>query len=138
MLDILLVAVGGCLGAQARYGLSNWSVKRWGTAFPYGTLIINLSGSFVLGLFGALAARAHPERPGLSLAGGGRVLWRLHDLLDLLLRNPVPAARRPVASRPAGELARQLRSGAGRRRRWPLARLSQPVKIPSIYCNRKS
>ena len=52
------MGVGGCLGAQARFGLSNWAAKRWGTTFPYGTLIINVSGSLLLGLFMALAGQA--------------------------------------------------------------------------------
>lgn len=58
MLDILLVGAGGFLGAQARYGLSNFASRKWGTAFPYGTIIINLSGSFLLGLFLGLVGRA--------------------------------------------------------------------------------
>src|SRR5689334_14390132 len=58
MLDILLVGAGGFLGAQARYGLSNYAARKFGTAFPYGTIIINLSGSFLLGLFLGLARRA--------------------------------------------------------------------------------
>lgn len=58
MWDILLVGAGGCLGAQARYGLSNFVSQKVGTAFPYGTYLINLSGSFILGLFLGLASRA--------------------------------------------------------------------------------
>ena len=58
MLDILLVGVGGFLGAQARYGLSNFASRKFGTAFPYGTIIINLSGSLLLGLFLGLVDRA--------------------------------------------------------------------------------
>lgn len=52
----LLVGLGGFLGAIARYALGNWAAQKWGASFPYGTLIINLSGSFVLGLFLAVAA----------------------------------------------------------------------------------
>ena len=58
MLDILLVGAGGFLGAQARYGLSNFASHKFGTAFPYGTIIINLSGSLLLGLFLGLVDRA--------------------------------------------------------------------------------
>lgn len=57
MWDIVLVGVGGFVGAQARYGLSNLAARRFGTAFPLGTFIINASGSFILGLFVALTAR---------------------------------------------------------------------------------
>lgn len=47
----LLISLGAILGANARYWLGGWAAERFGTAFPYGTFIINLSGSFVLGLF---------------------------------------------------------------------------------------
>jgi CrcB protein len=57
MWDIFLVGVGGCLGAQARYGFSNFSAAKFGVAFPYGTFIINLSGSFLLGLFLGLVSQ---------------------------------------------------------------------------------
>ena len=58
MWDILLVGVGGFLGAQARFGVSTFASKKWGTAFPYGTVLINLTGSFILGLFLGLAGKA--------------------------------------------------------------------------------
>jgi CrcB protein len=51
MTPYLLISLGAVLGANARYLLGNWAAARWGTAFPYGTLIINLSGSLVLGFF---------------------------------------------------------------------------------------
>ncbi len=58
MLDILLVGAGGFVGANARFILSTWFVRRYGTAFPFGTFFINLTGSFILGLFLTLAARS--------------------------------------------------------------------------------
>jgi CrcB protein len=45
----LLIAVGGILGANARYLVSVWAARRLGVAFPYGTLIANVSGSILLG-----------------------------------------------------------------------------------------
>jgi fluoride exporter len=47
----LLIGVGGFLGANARYLVAGWITERLGIAFPYGTLIINVSGSFILGFF---------------------------------------------------------------------------------------
>lgn len=47
----LLISLGAILGANARYWLGDWAAKCWGNAFPVGTLVINLSGSFLLGLF---------------------------------------------------------------------------------------
>jgi CrcB protein len=54
-LPLLLVALGGAAGATARYLLDGWVAQRAPGAFPWGTLVINLSGSFVLGLLFALA-----------------------------------------------------------------------------------
>lgn len=49
----ILVAMGGILGAMARFSLSKWVGSRWGASFPYGTFFINVFGSFLLG-FGVL------------------------------------------------------------------------------------
>ncbi len=51
MSTYVLVALGGLLGANARYLVSTWSAARWGTSFPFGTLLINVTGSFVMGFF---------------------------------------------------------------------------------------
>lgn len=47
----LIISLGAILGANCRYWLGGWAAQRFGAAFPYGNLIINLSGSFILGLF---------------------------------------------------------------------------------------
>ncbi|MEP7359072.1 MAG: CrcB family protein, partial [Anaerolineales bacterium] len=47
----LLVGLGGFLGAIARFALGGWAAEKWGAGYPYGTLLINVSGSFVLWLF---------------------------------------------------------------------------------------
>lgn len=46
-----MVGIGGFLGAIARYVVDGWISRRMGALFPYGTFVINISGSFVLGLF---------------------------------------------------------------------------------------
>jgi fluoride exporter len=48
------VAVGGALGTTARYWLSGFVARTIGETFPWGTLIINVSGSFIIGFFAAL------------------------------------------------------------------------------------
>ena len=53
----LLVGLGGFIGANARYFVSLWVQHKWGAEFPYGTFVINVSGSFILGLFATLALR---------------------------------------------------------------------------------
>ena len=49
---ILLIAIFGAVGTLARYGLQGIVQVRAGGAFPYGTLLINLTGCFLLGLIG--------------------------------------------------------------------------------------
>lgn len=50
----LAVALGGAVGAMARYALVLFSQNVWGLYFPYGTLIVNTIGSFLGGFFLAL------------------------------------------------------------------------------------
>jgi CrcB protein len=50
-----LVLVGGGIGAAVRYGTSLLANRLFGTGFPAGTLIVNLSGCFLIGLSFALA-----------------------------------------------------------------------------------
>jgi CrcB protein len=51
MEKFFIISIGAVLGANARYWLGGWAAEKFGTSFPYGTLIVNLTGSFVLGLF---------------------------------------------------------------------------------------
>ena len=45
----LFIAIGAALGANARYAVGLWAAGRLGTGFPYGTLIVNVTGSLLLG-----------------------------------------------------------------------------------------
>ena len=47
---ILCVGVGGAIGALCRYWLQGWVHDRWGSSFPSGTMIVNISGCFLIGL----------------------------------------------------------------------------------------
>lgn len=52
---LMLISLGGALGALARYGLSG-AVQRWvGSGFPWGTAAVNIVGSFLFGLIWAFA-----------------------------------------------------------------------------------
>jgi CrcB protein len=51
---LLLVGAGGFFGAVARYVLDGWVSDATGGGFPWGTLVVNVSGSFVLGVLFAL------------------------------------------------------------------------------------
>jgi len=50
----LTVAAGGALGTMLRYAISGLVAFRFGETFPWGTLIINVTGSFVIGFFATL------------------------------------------------------------------------------------
>ncbi len=50
----LLIAVGGAAGALSRYAVDDFVTRLLGGAFPAGTLAVNLSGSFLLGILFAL------------------------------------------------------------------------------------
>ena len=69
MKEVLWVGLGGFLGANARYLLSAWIAARFGTAFPYGTFVINVSGSFILGMIMGLLD-VHALSPTIRLSLG--------------------------------------------------------------------
>lgn len=54
-MNYLWIALGAVAGAIARYALSGYIARVFSSAFPYGTLIVNVSGSLVLGFFLVLA-----------------------------------------------------------------------------------
>lgn len=52
----LCIMLGGAIGTGARYWLSGAAARAFGETFPWGTLIINVSGSFVIGFFATLTS----------------------------------------------------------------------------------
>lgn len=67
MQNILVVTLGGALGALSRYGLGVWISSKWNQGFPLHTFLINISGAFLLGFLNILFI----ERLTIS------PLWRL-------------------------------------------------------------
>ncbi len=57
-MNLILIAIGGALGSVARYLMQSLIGHYAGKDFPYGTLIVNISGSVVMGLFIGWLARA--------------------------------------------------------------------------------
>jgi CrcB protein len=51
----LWVAIGGALGSVSRYWLNGLISTRFGETFPWGTMLINITGCFIIGVIGALA-----------------------------------------------------------------------------------
>ena len=56
MLAYLWIAIGGALGSVARYGVNGLVSNKFGPPFPWGTLVVNVSGSFLIGFLGALTS----------------------------------------------------------------------------------
>jgi fluoride exporter len=65
---LLLIAVFGAIGTLARYGLGGVVQVKMGGAFPYGTLLINLTGCFFLGLIGQATLNRMIISPELRVA----------------------------------------------------------------------
>jgi len=55
---VIAIVVGSVLGGCARYFVSGAIARRLGETFPWGTMTINVTGAFLIGIFGALAT--HP------------------------------------------------------------------------------
>ena len=56
MQNYLWIALGGALGSMARFWAAGVVARQLGETFPWGTLLVNVSGCFVLGFFAALTA----------------------------------------------------------------------------------
>jgi len=54
LITYLWIGIGGALGSMARYGCSRLAAEWVGEVFPWGTLFINVLGSFVIGVFATL------------------------------------------------------------------------------------
>ena len=65
--DSLLIALGAAGGANARYWLTSLFVDRFGPTFPWGTLVINLSGSLLIGVVLAVILARGETDPTLRL-----------------------------------------------------------------------
>lgn len=68
MARFLWICLGGAIGTGCRYLLSGWLQRRMGAAFPYGTLAVNLLGSFLLGLILEVALTTNALSLELRLA----------------------------------------------------------------------
>ena len=67
MSKLLVVALGGGLGASTRYLVANYAAQKLGVTFPYGTLIVNVTGCFIIGLFMTLTTEKFIVSPYLRL-----------------------------------------------------------------------
>lgn len=72
--DIAAVVVGAGIGGGLRYVVGGWMAERWGTAFPWHTLVINVSGAFLLGVLMAVSVQRGLVSPEMRLFLGVGVL----------------------------------------------------------------
>lgn len=63
----LLICAGGALGTGARFLLSSWIARLYGPQFPRGTILINVTGSFLIALVLELSLRTGAISPNLRL-----------------------------------------------------------------------
>jgi len=70
---VTLLVFAGALGALARYEVELTVRRRTGGSFPYGTLLINVSGSFALGILVGLAAHRGVATPVVTVVGTGLI-----------------------------------------------------------------
>lgn len=68
MTRVLIVFGAGGLGCTLRYLISLWAGERFGSAFPYGTLIVNVVGAFLMTFFMELSLRIADFPDDLRLA----------------------------------------------------------------------
>lgn len=68
MMNFLSVAIGGALGATARYGLGLWTSGKWIHSFPLHTFLINISGAFLLGFLNTLFLDKPTINPEIRIA----------------------------------------------------------------------
>ena len=114
---VLGIGVFGAVGAIARFLLDGAVSARASASFPWGTLVVNLTGAFALGFAGRRGGRGD----ALRLVGTG-LLGALHDVQHVDVREP-PARRGRRAARGRRQSARlarprhRSRSGWARRRR---------------------
>ena len=80
---LFLVMAGGALGAVSRYGIGLWTAKAWGTQFPFGTLMVNLAGCFLIGLIFTMAERVRFPEPGPSSLAHDRIPGGSDDIFHV-------------------------------------------------------
>ena len=108
--DLITVGLGGAMGAMARYLAGQLAQRLLGTSFPWGTLAVNISGCFLIGLAYGLLQTAEASTPRLfiivGVLGGFTTFSAFgYETLDLLKENGAGAA--------AANVGLQIAAGLG-------------------------
>ena len=109
---LLLVAVGGGMGAMLRYVVGQWTAANFGAGFPLGTWVVNIVGGLAMGLLVATLARAAEAEPlrlllGVGVLGGFTTFSAFSlDLFTMINRGDIgPAAAYAISSVAGGVIA---------------------------------
>ena len=94
MMTYLWIAIGGAIGSVGRYWLSGLIANRFGSTFPWGTIIVNVTGCLVIGFFNTLTGTegrwlASPTARTFFMIGicGGYTTFSSFSLQTLNLAN---------------------------------------------------
>jgi protein CrcB len=98
-LRLALIAIFGAAGTLARYGLQGIVQIRTASTFPLGTLLVNLTGCFLLGLIGQFTLNRMVISPDWRVAIAVGFFGGLHHFLEFRLGNRQDAGRRRVGTR---------------------------------------
>ena len=136
MLSYILVILGGALGTGARFWMSGFIAERGGEFFPLGALVVNVSGSFVLGFLRSVYGS---RRAGSCVAAIPAIfhdwcLRRLHNVFIFQLTNirSSPGGRLVEGATEHGAVVRLLRH---RRMAGASSRSHASGKIETTYAN---
>jgi CrcB protein len=111
MPNLLLVMLGGAIGAASRYQVGRLALQQIGPGFPWGTLIVNLLGGLLMGVLAAIIISDGPgDRPlwmflGVGVLGGFTTFSAFSlDIFAMLQRNELAVAAAYALASVAGSV----------------------------------
>ncbi|HWH17462.1 MAG TPA: fluoride efflux transporter CrcB [Allosphingosinicella sp.] len=111
MPNLLLVILGGAIGAGFRYHIGRVALEQMGPGFPWGTLIVNLLGGLLVGVLAGIVAANHPaDRPlwmflGVGVLGGFTTFSAFSfDIFAMIERNELAVAAAYAVASVAGSV----------------------------------
>ena len=81
--DIILVGIGSFVGGSLRMVISKYVQLAIAGSFPLGTMVVNVLGCFLIGVFSSLSSDNGGVSPAVRLMLTTGFLWRFYNLLNL-------------------------------------------------------